>query len=217
MYFKDRRNAGIRLGKALLQYKGQDVIVYALPRGGVVLGREIADQLQAPLDLVITKKIGHPLNPEYAICAVAEEGEPICNPNEISKVDPIWFQGELDRVRQEIRRRRKEYLGDHLRPDPAGKIVIIVDDGIATGFTMIAAIKEMQGHHPKKVVAAIPVVPFDTAQKLRKMADELVALEVDATYLGAVGAYYEEFNQVEDPEVLELLHPEKNQSPGSED
>lgn len=104
MYFKDRKDAGIRLGEALRQYKGQDVIVYALPRGGVVLGRVIADQLQAPLDLVITKKIGHPMNPEYAICAIAEEGAPICNPNEISKVDPEWFQLELNRVRQEIRR-----------------------------------------------------------------------------------------------------------------
>ena len=103
MYFKDRKDAGIRLGEALRQYKGQDVIVYALPRGGVVLGRVIANQLQAPLDLVITKKIGHPMNPEYAICAVAEEGEPICNPNELSKVDPEWFQRELNRLHHDSR------------------------------------------------------------------------------------------------------------------
>ena len=205
MYFKDRKDAGIRLGEALVQYKDQAVIVYALPRGGVVLGKEISDQLQAPLDLVITKKIGHPMNPEYAICAVAEEGEPICNPNELSKVDPEWFQRELNRVRQEIRRRRKEYLGDKPRRDPAGKIAIIVDDGIATGFTMIAAIKEMKERNPKKVVVAIPVVPFDTAQKLRRLADELIALDIDSNYLGAAGAYYEEFNQVEDQEVLDLL------------
>jgi Predicted phosphoribosyltransferases len=175
------------------------------PGEGVVLGRVIADQLNAPLDLVITKKIGHPMNPEYAICAVAEEGEPICNPNEISKVDPEWFQRELNRVRQEIHRRRKEYLGDKPRRDPVGKIAIIVDDGIATGFTMIAAIKEMKEQNPKKVVVAIPVVPFDTAQKLRKMADELIALDIDSNYLGAVGAYYEEFNQLDDQEVLDLL------------
>ena len=108
MYFKDRKDAGIRLGEALVQYKNQDVIVYALPRGGVVLGKEISDQLQAPLDLVITKKIGHPMNPEYAICAVAEEGEPICNPNELSKVDPEWFQRELNRVRHDSRHQGNE-------------------------------------------------------------------------------------------------------------
>ena len=108
MYFKDRKDAGIRLGEALVQYKDQDVIVYALPRVGVVLGRVIADQLQAPLDLVITKKISHPMNPEYAICAVAEEGEPICNPNELSKVDPEWFQRELNRLHHDSRHQGNE-------------------------------------------------------------------------------------------------------------
>ncbi len=203
--FQDRTDAGIHLAEALKGYAGGDVIVFALPRGGVVLGAEIARTLQAPLDLVITKKIGHPHNPEYAICAMAEESDPICNQPEVDRVDPLWFQEEVERIRREIRRRRRKYLGDAPQRDVQGKIAIIVDDGIATGYTMFAAIAEIRKRHPKKLIVAIPVTPDDTAETLKSMADELVSVEIDPYYLGSVGAYYRYFPQVTDQEVIDLL------------
>lgn len=180
-------------------------MVYALPRGGVVLGAEIAKKLKAPLDLVITKKIGHPANPEYAICAVAEEGDPTCDISELRGIDPTWFQAEVERVKNEIRRRRMLYFGDAEQLDVEGKVAIIVDDGIATGFTMVAAIKEIRKRRPAKIVVAIPVTPHDTAQKLRTLADDLVSLDIDKHYLGSVGAYYLDFSQLEDGEVIAIL------------
>lgn len=209
MLFNDRKDAGIRLAEALEKYKGEDVVIFALPRGGVVLGAEIANRLNATLDLVIAKKIGHPTNPEYAICAVAEQGEPICDSYERARVDSIWFQKEVIRIRDEIRRRRVAYLGEAREYDIEGKTAIIVDDGIATGFTMMAAILEVKKRKPKKVVVAIPITPYDTAQKLLTLADDLVSLEIARDYLGAVGAYYKDFKQVEDSEVISLLNATK--------
>jgi|LSQX01.1.fsa_nt_gb predicted phosphoribosyltransferase len=205
MIFQDRREAGIKLAQALGKFHGQDVIILALPRGGVVLGAEIAKQLHAPLDLVLTKKIGHPLNPEYAICAMAEGGEPICNTLEVSMVDQEWFQNEIKRTQAELARRRSEYLGDAAPREVKGKIAIIVDDGIATGYTMMAALEELKRRGAKKVVVAIPVTPADTAPHLEKMGAELISLKVDPYYLGAVGAYYLDFDQVSDSEVISLL------------
>jgi len=205
MIFNDRKDAGIRLAEALGKYMGEEIVVFALPRGGVVLGAEIAKRLGAPLDLILTKKLGHPMNPEYAICGIAEQGEPICNSFELARVDPVWFQDELKRIRNEIERRRKEYFGEVRACDVEGKTAIIVDDGIATGFTMMAAISEIKKRKPKQVVVAIPVTPYDTAQALQTMVDDLVSLDIDRDYLGAVGAYYRDFSQVEDSEVISLL------------
>lgn len=205
MIFRDRKDAGIKLANALERYVGQDVIIFALPRGGVPLGFEIARKLDAPLDLIITKKIGHPMNAEYAICALAEDGSPVCNAAEVSHVDPGWLKEETKRVRREIKRRREKYMGEITTHPVAGKTAIIVDDGIATGLTMIAAIEEIKSRKPKRLVVAIPVTPYDTAQRLKSMVDDLVSLDVDEHYLGAVGAYYEDFSQVEDSEVISLL------------
>jgi putative phosphoribosyl transferase len=205
MLFKDRKDAGARLAEALEKYKGEDVILLALPRGGVVLGAEIAKKLDARLDLIIARKIGHPTNPEYAICAVAEDGPPVCNLMEIKNIDPRWLAEEILLARNEIKRRREKYLGE-VRPYSAkGKTAIIVDDGIATGITMLAAIDELKQHKPKRIVVAIPVTPYDTAQKLKEMVDDLVSLDIDENYLGSVGAYYLDFSQVEDSEVISIL------------
>ena len=203
--FRDRKDAGIRLANALEKYRGQEVIVFALPRGGVVLGAEIAMKLNVPLDLVLAKKIGYPYNPEYAICAVAEEGEPICNQFEVASVDPLWLQKEVERIRADLRRQRLEYLGDSEPHAVEGKVAIVVDDGIATGLTMMAAIKEMKKRKAKQIVVAIPVIPYDIAQRLKAMEVDLVALQIDRAYLGAVGAYYADFRQVTDGEVAALL------------
>ncbi|AWW28118.1 phosphoribosyltransferase [Acetobacterium carbinolicum] len=210
MLFKNRKDAGIKLANALEKYKREDVIVLALPRGGVILGVEIAKMLDAPLDILSTKKIGHPLNSEYAICAITEDGDPICNSAEVKNIDPEWLAGEIKKVRNEIKRRREIFLGGRALYSVEGKIVIIADDGIATGLTMIAAIDEIKKRNPKRLVIAIPVTPYDTAQKLNSMVDELVSLDIDANYRGAVGAYYEDFTQVEDSEVISILNAFEN-------
>lgn len=205
MLFKNRTEAGQKLAELLSDYASQDVVVYALPRGGVVLGAEIARAINAPLDLIITRKIGHPSNPEYAVCALAEDGAPICNQSELERLGHHWLEEEKHKAREEIQRRRKEYLGDTTQKEIKGKTAIIVDDGIATGLTMIASIEEMKIHEPKEIVVAIPIVPYLTSLKLEGMVDKVVCVEATRDFLGAVGAYYEDFTQVEDEEVKRIL------------
>src|SRR3989344_1657662 len=144
MRFKDRADAGRKLAHALNKFKGRQGVVYALPRGGVVLGVEIAQALHMPLDLVIPRKIGHPISPEYAIGAVVENGEKVCNEMEVARIDPEWFRREVERERQEARRRRELYLGGREPAPVEGKTAIIVDDGIATGLTMEVAIRDVK-------------------------------------------------------------------------
>ena len=205
MRFKDRKEAGKLLAEKLLPYKGKEAVVYAVPRGGVVLGKEIADALNIPLDLVITRKIGHPSNPEYAVCVVAENHHIVCNPEEKSALDEKWLAKAVEEERQEAIRRRKVYLGDWKRPDVAGKTAIVVDDGVATGMTFLMALKEARHLKPTKLVAAVPVLPAEMLSKIREEADEVVYLDAPADFAGAVGAYYDEFPQVSDEEVIGLL------------
>ena len=205
MLFKNRTEAGQKLAELLSDYASEDVIVYALPRGGVILGAEIAKVLHAPLDLIITRKIGHPSNPEYAVCALAEDGAPICNQSELERLGHHWLEEEKHKAREEIQRRREEYVGDPTQKDIKGKTAIIVDDGIATGLTMIASIEEMKLHEPKEIVVAIPIVPYLTSLKLEGMVDKVVCVEATREFLGAVGAYYEDFTQVDDDEVKRIL------------
>lgn len=205
MRYKDRQEAGKELAAALEKYSGQDSIVYALPRGGVLVGYEVAKKLRAPLDVIITWKIGHPLQPEYAICVVAEDGHLLCNEEERADLDPAWLKTAIERERQEVGRRRELYLGEtgHLRA--RGKIAIVVDDGIATGLTMLLAIDVLLAQHPKEVVVAVPVTPAEIAEKIKKKGVTLVALQVPKLYEGAVGAYYEDFPQTKDAEAIALL------------
>lgn len=205
MLFKNRTEAGQKLAELLSDYASEDVIVYALPRGGVILGAEIAKALHAPLDLIITRKIGHPSNPEYAVCALAEDGAPICNQSELERLGHHWLEEEKHKAREEIQRRREEYVGDPTQKDIKGKTAIIVDDGIATGLTMIASIEEMKLHEPKEIVVAIPIVPYLTSLKLEGMVDKVVCVEATREFLGTVGAYYEDFTQVDDDEVKRIL------------
>ncbi len=205
MRFRDRTDAGKKLAKALEKYKDQPGIVYALPRGGVVLGAEIARHLELPLDLIIPRKIGHPLSPEYAICAVVESGELVCNEWEVSHVDQTWFKQTVEHERREAQRRRELYLAGRQPYSAEGKTAILVDDGIATGLTMEVAIRDARARRPARVVVAIPVSPKDTAERLSKQVDAVVALDIPDYYLGAVGAYYDYFEQVSDEEVVELM------------
>jgi len=203
--FRNRSEAGRLLADALKVYAGQAGVVYPLPRGGVPLGVEIARALKMDLDLIIPRKVGHPFNPEYAIAAVGETGEPVVNRTEVDRVDPKWFEQEVARQREESRRRREAYLHGRVPLPVEGKIAILVDDGIATGLTMKAAIQDARSRKPAKLIVAIPVVPAETARVLRTMVDDLVALDIDENYLGAVGAYYDDFGQTTDEEVIALL------------
>ncbi|MFO1432266.1 MAG: phosphoribosyltransferase family protein [Candidatus Competibacteraceae bacterium] len=205
MRFKDRSEAGKQLAVALEKYCAQPAVVYGLPRGGVVLAVEIAQALHLPLDLIIPRKIGHPYNPEYAIGAVSEDGEPVYNEWEIARVDRHWLENQVDSERREARRRREQYLQGRKPLAVTGKTAILVDDGIATGLTMLAAIRDIKKRRPSRIVVAIPVAPEDTVERLLQQADEVVGLDITPHYLGAVGAYYDHFSQVSDAEVIRLM------------
>ena len=206
MRFKNRSDAGRKLAEKLAAYGGEDAVVYALPRGGVVLGYEIARKLAAPLDLIIPRKIGHPSNPEYAIGVVVEDGHTLFGEQERLGVDAEWMSREIEKERQEAHRRRSAYLKRREPISTKGKTAIVVDDGAATGLSLLLAIREIKEHQkPRRLIAALPVAPADTAGKIKKEVDELVALYVPSLFFGAVGAYYKEFGQVEDAEVVALM------------
>lgn len=205
MIFKDRIQAGELLAEKLSQYQHQPVVVYALPRGGVVLGRIIADRLEAPFDLLIPRKIGHPSNPEYAIASVTETGDVIKNETEVASVDAEWFHREVEAERKEAKRRREHYLAGRPSADVANKVAIIVDDGIATGLTMKAVISELKQREPRSILVAVPVAPRDTIQELEKLVDRVIVLEKPLLFMGAIGAYYDSFEQLSDEEVMRLL------------
>lgn len=205
--FLDREDAGKQLASALKAYENQEVVIVALPRGGVVVAAEVAQILEAPLDLILAHKIGHPYQPEYAIAAISEMGDLIGNKDVLKRIDKEWLEEEKEAQMIEIQRKRKLYLQNRKRVNLKDKIVILVDDGIATGLTIFAGIEELRHYHPKKIVIAVPVAPKSIADKLRVKVDDFIALEVpsDENYQSAVGAYYEFFPQTDDKEVIKLL------------
>ena len=189
-----------------MTYKGQPVAVYALPRGGVLLGVEIARALDAPLDLIVVRKIGHPYSPEYAIGAVAEDGFVIMNPEEAATLDQAWTSRAAAAELKEAQRRRELFMGGRRAVPANDKIAIIVDDGLATGLTMQAAIHEIRKRSPRQIVVAVPVAARTTVEKLRPEVDELVVLYIPRGFFGAIGAFYESFAQISDEEVVALLN-----------
>lgn len=211
MSFKDRTDAGRLLADKLTKYSGEDVIVFAIPRGGVMTAVEIAKRLHAPLDLVITRKITHPYNPEYAIAATSENGHIVGNRRELAQVDEDWLEEEIEKQRLEAKRRRLKYLGGKKTHSLKGKTVILVDDGVATSLSLRAAIIEMKHHNPKKIIVAVPVIPMSSTLVVRAEVNELVALKTppDSLFLGAVGAYYDDFQQVSDEKVISILESYK--------
>ncbi|MBI5220711.1 MAG: phosphoribosyl transferase [Candidatus Liptonbacteria bacterium] len=205
MRFRDRNEAGQKLATLLTEYK-KNAVVYGLPRGGVVVAAQVARAFDLSLDLIITRKIGHPFNPEYAIAVVAEDGCTIRNESEVAQVDPDWFRRAVSAETTEAKRRREMYLGNRPRSKTNSKTAIIVDDGIATGLTLELAIQEVRHLGPERIVVAVPVAPRDAADRFARLADRFLAVEVPEVYQGAVGAYYENFEQVTDQEVIKLLH-----------
>lgn len=204
MVLTDRQQAGKLLAEKLKSYQDK-AIVYALPRGGVAVGAEIAQALKAPLDIIVSRKIGHPLQPEFGIAAVTESGHLVENEKYAATVDQNWLSGEIERQKTTAQHRKNIYRPGLKEISAKDKVAILVDDGIATGLTTKAAIEDLKSRGAQKIVVAVPVSPKETAEEIRKMVDELVALDIPDEFLGAVGAYYEEFPQVSDEEVVNLL------------
>ncbi len=204
MPFNDRFEAGQKLAKALSRYRKQQPAILALPRGGVPVAAEIASALDAPLDLVLVRKIGVPFQPELAMGAVVD-GE-VRNEDVIDSagIGETEFKAVCDRELAEIERRRRRYLGDRERVDVAGRTAIVVDDGVATGATMRAALRATRMRNPKRLVLAVPVAASESIIAMREEADDVVCLE-DYAYLGAIGDFYQDFRQISDEEVIETL------------
>ncbi len=207
MLFEDRREAGKALARELAAFKGQDnALVLGIPRGGVVVAREVAEALDIPLDVYITRKIGAPHNPELAIGAVASDGTLILDHQLVKRlgVSQDYIDGESERQEQEIKRRMSEYRGDRPGLELKGKVVILVDDGVATGATTLATIEAIRTQKPSRLVLAVPVGPRDTIQRLKQKVDELYCLHAPEVFW-AVGAFYNVFDQTSDDEVKDLL------------
>jgi putative phosphoribosyl transferase len=205
--FRDRSEAGRLLAERLHRYEARaGTIVLALPRGGIVPAAEIASALRLPLDVLISRKLGAPGNPELAIGAIAEGGAPYFNEEglALTGASEAHLTQEVEHQRAEIARRQQRFRDGRSLALPEGATVILIDDGVATGSTAIAAIRALRERGVERIVFAIPVAPPDTAETLRRMVDELVVLATPMLF-GAVGAFYEDFRQVSDDEVVDLL------------
>jgi putative phosphoribosyl transferase len=203
--FSDRKEAGKTLASKLTEYAGKSIVL-AIPRGGVVVGYEIAHKLKVPLDVIVPRKVRAPFNPELAIGAVTEDGTIILDHKlvEYLRVSEGHIKEESERQRQEIKRRLKVYRGDKPFPSLKGLHVIVVDDGVATGATVKAALASMRKKEPESVVLAVPVAPPSTIKELEKDADVVVCLATPEPFY-AIGQFYRDFAQTSDEEVKRLL------------
>jgi predicted phosphoribosyltransferase len=205
MVFANRQKAAERLAAALAAYKGQNPLILAIPRGAVPMGHHIARALEGQLDVVLVRKLRAPFNPEFAIGSIDESGWTyIADYAESAGGTPAYLEQEKQAQLETIRQRRAQYTP--LRPpiDPAGRVVIVIDDGLATGATMISALHALREKKPAKLVCAVPVAPPDTLEKIRGYADEVVCLQAPL-FFQAVGQFYADFPQVEDREVEAVL------------
>jgi predicted phosphoribosyltransferase len=214
MYFRDRKEAGRLLAEELDFLKGEEVVVLGIPRGGVVVAFEVAQSIGAPLDVCITRKIGAPFNPELAIGAISSSGDVVLDQDLINSlnVPPDYVKEEMRRQRREIERRMAEYRGDRPAPDLMGKTVVLVDDGVATGATVLATIRSLKKRNPKKLILAVPVGPSDTISRLKEEADEVICLATPPLFW-AIGAFYFDFSQTSDEEVKRLLKESDEELP----
>lgn len=203
--FFDRHMAGKILAKKLTRFMHQDSIIYALPKGGVPVGYEVSEALGLPLDFLTVQKIGHPTNREYGICSVSEFGNIICDESGICGLDRNWLSSEILAKEEEAVRRRRLYKRGEPSVSAENKIAIIVDDGITTGITMRAAVEAIQDQWPEKIIIATPVMPHELMQEFRMLADMVVTVIDDREFLGMVDAYYTDYTDVSDQEVVSLL------------
>lgn len=198
---KDRQEAGFLLAEKLMHYQNTNAVILAVPRGGVPVGYEIALRLQLPLDIVLSKKIGHPLNKEFAIGAVSLDSTIIDKHPDIPNE---YIEQEIIRLRKSLTEKYTLYRGHRKPISVEGKTVILVDDGIATGNTLLASIAMLRKKKPVKIVVAVPVLPYETVKTIKKHTDEFIYL-MAPQYFRGVGGFYEEFPQVEDDEVIQML------------
>ena len=204
--FRDREDAGRRLAERLEQYRDEDPIILALPRGGVPVAYEISRGLRAPLDVFIARKLGAPRRKEFGIGAVAQGGVLVLNERavEVLKIPEEYIERAVREETEEIERRLRLLRGDRPEPEVGGRIVILADDGLATGVTARAAIEALRRRDPRRLILAAPVCAQPSAELLRPEADELICLKTPSD-LTAISLWYEDFYQVPDEEVIELL------------
>lgn len=205
---RDRQHAGQELAEALLPLADEHPLILALPRGGVPVAFEVARSLKAQLDLVLVRKIGAPGNEELALGAVVDGAQPqwVVNQGLLRQIDPpeSWFDEEMQRQLAELERRRRQYCGNRPAPVVAERLVIVVDDGIATGATVRAALKGLARAGARRLVLAIPVGPREVIEALREEVDEVVCLAMPEPFIG-VGLHYANFDQTSDEQVIDLL------------
>lgn len=217
MKFKDRADAGRQLAAGLKKQNPVDAVVLCIPRGGVVVGAEVAAGLRVPLDLVVPRKIGAPSNPEVAVGAVAQDGSTFLDERMISilGISRETLEEIIDGEVREIERRMTGYRGSPDYPDFKNKTLILADDGAATGYTMLAAAEfARKSLKPRRLIIAVPVAPPDTLELFSQVADEVVCLLSTPDFY-AVGQFYRDFGQTEDPEVLAILERSKKSPAGA--
>jgi len=205
--FQNRAQAGKKLASKLLSYKAtKNLIVLAIPRGGVVVGKILSQALDCPLEVIVTKKIGAPGNSELAIGAVGVVGKPVIDEELAERVgaDENYLKSKILNLKSEIKRREKIFRRDKLPLNLKDKTVILTDDGVATGATMMAAVEIARQQNPKKIIVAVPVIAKDTLEKIEKLADEVVYLDAPEMFF-AVGQFYQDFSQITDEEVRKIL------------
>jgi putative phosphoribosyl transferase len=205
MRFRDRTDAATQLAAALAGFRGRNPLVLAIPRGAVPMGKVLAEELQGELDIVLVRKLRAPGSPEFAVGAVDESGWAYVAPyaREVG-ADEAYLREEIARQMETLRRRRAEYTPHRAAHDAAGRIAIVVDDGLATGATMIAALHAVRARKPARLVCAVPVAAPESLEKVRPYADEVVCLAAPPEF-HAVSQFYSAFPQVEDEEVMRLL------------
>lgn len=205
MPFRDRAEAAQLLARKLAGYKGQNPLILAIPRGAVPMAKILADELGGDLDVVLVRKLGAPGNPEYALGAVCESGEVLLRDSAyLDEAPPGYIEAETERQLEVLRERRATYTPERSPIDPRDRVVIVLDDGIATGATLKAALSLTRARHPRKLIAAAAVAPESSLAEIRALADEVVCLETPA-FFSAVSEFFGSFREVDDREVIAIL------------